>query len=67
MWNFNKTTLFILIVLMSICSGISIYLINWEVFETGEGIFHEIHLPIIFICIAFYFIPQYVKKVKETK
>ena len=67
MWKFNKLTLFILVLLMSTCAGITIYMINWEVFENGKGIFREIHLPLIFLGLAFYFMVSYVKRLKESE
>lgn len=67
MWKFNRTTLFVIMLLMSICSGISIYMINWDVFEKNEGIFREIHLPIIFIGLTFFFMVNYVKKLNDNE
>lgn len=67
MWEFNKVTLFILMTSMSILGGISLIMVDWEVFENGEGIFREIRLPIIFIGLSILFMIPYVKKIKESK
>lgn len=67
MWKFNKTTLFIIMLTMSICAGISFSLIDWDVFSTGKGIFNEIHLPLLFIGLSIFFMVPYIKTIKEGK
>lgn len=67
MMKFSKITLFILMTLMSILGGITLNMVNWNVFSVGKGIdiYREIDLPIIFIGLAFSFMFPYVKKLKE--
>jgi len=65
MVKFNKLTLFILMFITSTCAGISLYLVNWEVVKSGQKVFQELQLPLIFIFLSFYFMVPYVKKLKE--
>ncbi len=67
MIKFNKTFLFSLILLMSICAGISFTLVDWDKTDSTLGFFKEIHLTFLFIGIALYFVFPYVKSLKESK
>ena len=65
MIKLNKTFLLTLILLMSICAGISLYLINWDNVISITSFFKEFHLTFLFIAIALYFVFPYVKSLKE--
>jgi len=65
MWKFSKLALFILFFTMTICAGISIAYINWDVIESGESVFQELQQPVLFVCLSLYFMFPYVKKLKE--
>jgi hypothetical protein len=67
MWKPNKNTLFFLVLANATLAGISLYLVNWEVFEnaTARGIYREIATSLIFFCLAIYFVFPYVKELKK--
>lgn len=69
MWKPSKKTLLVLMILMSSLGGISLSMVNWEIFNTAKGIeiYREINLSLIFIVLAFYFMFPYVKKLKEER
>ncbi len=69
MIKFSKKTLFFLMVLMCIMGGITLSMVDWEVFNDGAGIdiYREIDLPLIFLGLAFGFMFPYVKKLKEEE
>ena len=41
--------------------------IDWDLIDSGEGVFDEISLPIVNLLMTIYFILYYVKKLKEEK
>jgi len=51
---------------MSVCAGVSIAFINWDVIESRKGIFKELQQPILFVLLGLYFLIPYVKKLKEN-
>jgi len=65
MWEFSKLTLFILMMVNSTLGGISLSFVDWSVFETGQGIYDEIQLPVLFFLLSLFFMFPYVKKLKE--
>ncbi len=69
MWKPSKTTLFILMLSMTIVGGIAFSLVNWEVVESKgfKGVYNELSLPILGLVLGFYFMVHYVKKLKETE
>ena len=67
MIQLGKKTLFLLILSMSTCAGISALLIDWSNINSNLSFFKEFHLTFIFIGLGLFFIPPYVKKLKEPK
>lgn len=65
MWKPSKLVLFILMVANSIFAGLSLIFVDWKVFETGQGIYDEIHQPVLFFLLSIFFMFPYVKKLKE--
>lgn len=66
MWKPSKFVLFILMLANAVFAGISFIYVDWNVFKTGEGIYDEIHQPILFLLLSFFFMFPYVKKLKEA-
>jgi phosphatidylserine synthase len=67
MWKPSKKVLFAIVLLMAICSGLSLGDVNWELVQKGENVFKELLLPCLFIALSFYFLVPYVKKLKGER
>ena len=67
MIKFNKTTLFVIIFITSVSTGISLNLIDWDNINSGLSFIKEFHLTILLTAIALYFVFPYVKSLKESK
>lgn len=67
MWKPSKKVLFFLMIINATLAGISLFLIDWNVFETGKGIYKEVSLTAVFLGLAIFFMIPYVKKLKEEK
>ena len=65
MWKPSKLVLFILMVANATFAGLSLIFVDWTVFETGRGIYDEIHQPALFLVLSLFFMFPYVKKLKE--
>ena len=65
MWKPSKLVLFVILFTMTTCTGLSVFFINWEVFESGKGIYKELQQPVLFLLLSLYFVFPYVKKLKE--
>lgn len=65
MFKFSKKALFVLILVNTICAGISFSNIDWENMENGNKIWDEIHLTVTFILLAFSFVFPYIKEIKK--
>jgi len=67
MWKPSKNILFFLVIGNATLAGISLYLVNWKVFEnaTGRDIYREIATPVLFFCLAIFFVFPYVKELKN--
>jgi hypothetical protein len=65
MWKPSKLTLFIIFITMTVCAGISVAYIDWDVIASGKGVFKELQQPVLFILLSLYFMFPYVKKLKE--
>jgi hypothetical protein len=67
MIKFNKTTLFVIIFITSVCAGISLNLINWNNVDSGLSFMKEFHLTFLLSAIALYFVFPFIKSLKESK
>lgn len=65
MWKPNKNTLFFLVFANTTLAGISLTFVNWDVVKSGGEVYQEIATPLIFFCLAIYFIFPYVKELKK--
>lgn len=67
MIKLSKRMLFFLMILNSTLAGITLVYVDWSVFETKQGIYDEIHQPILFLLLSLYFMVPYVRKLKEKR
>ena len=65
MIKLSKKVLFILIISMTVCAGISLNLINWENINSTQSFFKEFHLTLLCLCLALYFVFPYVKSLNQ--
>lgn len=65
MWKLSKLALFIIFFVMTICAGISLIFVDWEVIKSGKNIVSELEQPVLFLLLSLYFMFPYVKKIKE--
>ena len=67
MWKPSKAVLFFLVLINATLGGVAFSFVDWQLVRSGQGVFKELELPVLFLLLSIFFVFSYVKKLKGDK